>query len=232
MSFKKVIFPFFVGFITLRDLFRWAERYHLAPNIVGTLYDWSQHLADEGYLVLSSKVRHSEECLEIIEVLKKHLKRDVSPDALFSLSEKTSTVTKPILESLLSKKIPGFEHVVWTYQMRKMAVLLSKACDFKEPVLLIGETGGGKTTVCQLLSVIRQQELSIVNCHMHTEASDFLGSLRPVREHRENQKLFEWVDGPLVKSMKGGGFFLVDEISLADDSVLERLNSLLGNLLS
>ena len=212
-------------------MFRWAERYHLAPDIVGTLYDWSQHLADEGYLVLSSKVRHSEECLEIIEVLKKHLKRDVSPDALFSLSEKTSTVTKPILESLLSKKIPGFEHIVWTYQMRKMAVLLSKACDFKEPVLLIGETGGGKTTVCQLLSVIRQQELSIVNCHMHTEASDFLGSLRPVREHRENQKLFEWVDGPLVKSMKDGGFFLVDEISLADDSVLERLNSLLGNLL-
>lgn len=212
-------------------MFRWAERYHLAPDIVGTLYDWSQHLADEGYLVLSSKVRHSEECLEIIEVLKKHLKRDVSPDALFSLSEKTSTVTKPILESLLSKKIPGFEHVVWTYQMRKMAVLLSKACDFKEPVLLIGETGGGKTTVCQLLSVIRQQELSIVNCHMHTEASDFLGSLRPVREHRENLKLFEWVDGPLVKSMKDGGFFLVDEISLADDSVLERLNSLLGNLL-
>lgn len=215
------------GFITLRDLFRWAERYHLAPDTGGTLYDWSQHLADEGYLVLSSKVRHPDECLEIIQVLKKHLRRDVDPDALFSLSEKTSTVTKPILESLLSKKIPGFEHLVWTYQMRKMAVLLSKACDFKEPVLLIGETGGGKTTVCQLLSVIKQQELSIVNCHMHTEASDFLGSLRPVREHGENQKLFEWVDGPLVKSMKNGGFFLIDEISLADDSVLERLNSLL-----
>ncbi|XP_076758301.1 midasin [Xylocopa sonorina] len=215
------------GFITLRDLFRWAERYHLAPDTGGTLYDWSQHLADEGYLVLSSKARRPEECQEIIEVLKKHLKRDVDPDALFSLSERTSTVTRSILESLLSKKIPGFEHVVWTFQMRKMAVLLSKACDFKEPVLLIGETGGGKTTVCQLLSVIREQELSIVNCHMHTEASDFLGSLRPVRDHSETQKLFEWVDGPLVKSMKNGGFFLVDEISLADDSVLERLNSLL-----
>ncbi|KAK9303268.1 hypothetical protein QLX08_005030 [Tetragonisca angustula] len=215
------------GFITLRDLFRWAERYHLAPPVESGLYDWSQHLADEGYLVLSSKVRHPEECLEIIEVLRKHLKRDVVPDNLFSLSETTSTVTKPILESLLLRKISGFEHIVWTYQMRKMAVLLSKACEFKEPVLLIGETGGGKTTVCQLLSVIRQQELSVVNCHMHTEASDFLGSLRPVREHRENQKLFEWVDGSLVKSMKNGGLFLVDEISLADDSVLERLNSLL-----
>lgn len=39
--------------------------------------------------------------------------------------------------------------------------------------------------------------------------------------------MFEWHDGPLVESMKAGGLFLMDEISLADDSVLERLNSVL-----
>ena len=42
-----------------------------------------------------------------------------------------------------------------------------------------------------------------------------------------SEKMFEWVDGPLVKSMRDGRTFLVDEISLADDSVLERLNSVL-----
>lgn len=36
-----------------------------------------------------------------------------------------------------------------------------------------------------------------------------------------------WHDGPLVQAMKDGSLFLVDEISLADDSVLERLNSVL-----
>jgi hypothetical protein len=41
------------------------------------------------------------------------------------------------------------------------------------------------------------------------------------------QGIFEWEDGPLVKAMKDGDLFLVDEISLADDSVLERLNSVL-----
>lgn len=41
-------------------------------------------------------------------------------------------------------------------------------------------------------------------------------------------KLFEWVDGPLIEAMLRGSVFLADEISLADDSVLERLNSLLG----
>ena len=37
--------------------------------------------------------------------------------------------------------------------------------------------------------------------------------------------LFEWVDGSLVHSMKAGEYFLFDEISLAEDAVLERLNS-------
>jgi midasin len=38
-------------------------------------------------------------------------------------------------------------------------------------------------------------------------------------------KIFEWHDGILVQAMKDGGVFLIDEISLASDSVLERLNS-------
>ena len=40
----------------------------------------------------------------------------------------------------------------------------------------------------------------------------------------EDGRLFEWQDGPLVRAMKEAGVFLMDEISLADDSVLERLN--------
>ncbi|RUS90707.1 hypothetical protein EGW08_001511, partial [Elysia chlorotica] len=65
---------------------------------------------------------------------------------------------------------------------------------------------------------------------MHTESADFLGGLRPVRSHEDqesDQKLFEWKDGPLVQAMRDGAMFLIDEISLADDSVLERLNSVL-----
>ncbi|XP_034939027.1 midasin [Chelonus insularis] len=215
------------GFITLRDLFRWGERYRIAPN-VESLYDWSQHLADEGYLVLAAKVRRPEEAEEIREVIKKHLKRDVDPENLFSLHKNTSSVTRPILEKLLEKNIPGFENIVWTYHMRRMAVLVIKSCEFKEPVLLVGETGGGKTTVCQLVAAIRNKKLFVVNCHMHTESSDFLGNLRPIRDHSKNdKKLFEWIDGPLIEAMKNGDIFLADEISLADDSVLERMNSLL-----
>jgi midasin len=37
--------------------------------------------------------------------------------------------------------------------------------------------------------------------------------------------VFEWHDGILVEAMQEGGLLLIDEISLANDSVLERLNS-------
>lgn len=39
--------------------------------------------------------------------------------------------------------------------------------------------------------------------------------------------MFKWYNGPLVECMEKGDFLLVDEISLAEDAVLERLNSVL-----
>lgn len=48
-----------------------------------------------------------------------------------------------------------------------------------------------------------------------------------IQLHQRWQTIFMWHDGPLVQAMKDGSLFLVDEIPLADDSVLERLNSVL-----
>ena len=37
------------GYITLRDLFRWAERYHMASQeCTAKFFDWDQLLADNG----------------------------------------------------------------------------------------------------------------------------------------------------------------------------------------
>ena len=47
------------------------------------------------------------------------------------------------------------------------------------------------------------------------------------RLFQQCQALFEWQDGPLVTSMRRGDIFLLDELSLAEDAVLERLNSVL-----
>jgi len=58
---------------------------------------------------------------------------------------------------------------------------LRRCLEFSEPVLLVGETGTGKTTVCQMAAHNRGQHLHILNCNQHTEASDFLGGFRPSR---------------------------------------------------
>ncbi|XP_037827489.1 midasin [Lucilia sericata] len=217
---------------TLRDLFRWGVRYTLADKklLEDPKYDWNQHLVEEGYLVLSAKVRTEIELEVIDETLYKNFKKHVNLDRLFDTSGngETSLVTKYIIDEIHNFK--SRTDIVWTRNMTRMAVLTAKALQFDEPVLLVGPTGCGKTTVCQLLSTIRGVNLRILNCHMHTEGADFLGGLRPCRNNdsqQETKKIFEWADGPLIQSMEEGSYFMADEISLAEDSVLERLNCIL-----
>uniref|UniRef100_A0A671LK54 Midasin n=1 Tax=Sinocyclocheilus anshuiensis TaxID=1608454 RepID=A0A671LK54_9TELE len=206
------------GYITLRDLFRWAERYRLEEQN-DTSRDWLQHLADDGYMLLAGRVRKPEEALTIQNILEKHFKRTVNPDVLFSEAQVTSQFSD------IAGVPEEFGHVVWTQGMRRLAVLVGRALRFGESVLLVGDTGCGKTTICQLFAALAGQKFFSVNCHLHMETSDFLGGLRPA--DAEDGRLFEWRDGPLVLAMKQDGVFLMDEISLADDSVLERLNSVL-----
>ncbi|XP_013366227.1 PREDICTED: midasin isoform X4 [Chinchilla lanigera] len=219
------------GFITLRDLFRWAERYRLAEQTEKE-YDWLQHLANDGFMLLAGRVRKEEEVDVIQEVLEKHFKKKLCPQYLFSKESVLKFLGK--LSTQISALEPNkFSHIVWTEGLRRLAVLVGRALEFGEPVLLVGDTGCGKTTVCQMFAALANQKLYSVNCHLNMETSDFLGGLRPVRqrpndkEERDTSRLFEWHDGPLVLALKEDSFFLLDEISLADDSVLERLNSVL-----
>lgn len=198
--------------VTLRDLFRWAGR----PMV--TIED----LALNGYAVLAERLRHVEERTIVKETIERIFKVQLDVSSLYVLPD--DLVQR---QGLLT---------TWTKPMRRLFSLTRRAVENGEPVLLVGETGCGKTSVCQVLSQILQRELVILNCHQNTETSDFLGSLRPVRGDSANDggaggdkggPLFEWHDGPLVHCMREGKMLLVDEISLADDSVLERLNSVL-----
>lgn len=252
------------SFATLRDLFRWAMR-----EAVGY-----EELAANGYMLLAERVRNDEEKAVVKETIEKVMRVKLDMDAYY---EKLENKALMLLE--LS--------IVWTKAMRRLAVLVETSIKYKEPLLLVGETGCGKTTVCQILAHLLNKEIITVNAHQNTETGDILGAQRPVRNRfevrlnllkslisffslaqievslessledlikkyqqaksqvvekaeidpdqiafiEENIKnsamLFEWMDGPLVQAMKTGNFFLLDEISLADDSVLERLNSVL-----
>lgn len=262
------------SFATLRDLFRWAGR----PN------DTIEQLAANGYMLLCERVRKPEERVALKAVIERVMS-DKGPKVRI---DEDSLYAEDCPEITQHKQQTAAAHgVVWTKAMRRLYVLVSRAIANNEPVLLVGETGCGKTTVCQMLAAALGKELHTVNAHQNTETGDLIGSQRPVRNragiearlreqllaspllaieqeestdgllaaydqataaltkeqkqlhaqshsHVEIQEsrtrfkaLFEWADGSLVQAMRNGAFFLLDEISLADDSVLERINSVL-----
>ena len=92
-------------------------------------------------MLLAGRVRRTEETLIIQEVIEKHLKRKVDPSCLFTLTDNTSPTTAPILQEVTGAPSGEYGHIVWTYNMRRMATLVGQALKFGEPVLLVGDTG-------------------------------------------------------------------------------------------
>lgn len=160
-------------------------------------------------MLLGGRVRKSVEEDVIRQTIEKHFKRTISADRLFGVCSKLSDIDRlsplsaEILRSVRDRSSETFHHLVLTRSVRRVLVLAGRSSLFQEPVLLVGDTGSvlnselnclqlfipfccgrcGKTTVCQLFAALKGQQLFTVNCHMHTEAADFLGSLRPVRSH-------------------------------------------------
>ena len=60
-------------------------------------------------------------------------------------------------------------------------------CQFLKPLCMCYRCG--KTTVCQVYAELRRQALHLLNCHLHTESADFLGGLRPVRQHTDEKQV-------------------------------------------
>jgi midasin len=159
------------GFITARDLFRWAERH-------GNGYE---ELARDGYMLLAERLRNSEEKEVVQRVLEKHMRVKLDVNKLHDMeASETFEAVKKLAES--PEHVSTFGRIVWTKSMKRLFNLVEHCIRHCEPVLLVGETGCGKTMVCQLLALLHNQRLHILNCHQHSETSDFLGGLRPVRD--------------------------------------------------
>ncbi|KAG9103872.1 hypothetical protein FRC06_007401 [Ceratobasidium sp. 370] len=262
------------SFATLRDLFRWANRHSEGYN-EGSVGGNYQHLAEQGFMLLAERARRDDDRAVVKSVIEDIMRVKIDERALYDLAQQRIGV--PVsMES----------NVVWTGAMRRLFTLVATALRHNEPVLLVGETGSGKTSVCELLALATGRPLHSLSCHQNTETADLLGSQRPLRNRtalrdsavfeatrllqemgyvpldtalidldhtiqlvesalkscspeqlpslqqmlsslHHTTALFEWHDGPLIQAMHDGGLFLLDEISLADDSVLERLNSVL-----
>ena len=92
-------------------------------------------------MLLAGRVRKSEEADVIVTVLQKHLKRKVNPAELFKVDQKTRDYVRDMMQGIMGTAENDFEHIVWTYNMKRLAVLVGQATKYGEPVLLVGDTG-------------------------------------------------------------------------------------------
>lgn len=96
-----------------------------------------------GYMLLAGRCRNPLECKVIKEVIEIHMKRKLDSDMLFgdATVKKHSTGLSGFMTEVTTASLEEFKHIVWTYNMRRLAVLAGRALQFGEPVLLVGETG-------------------------------------------------------------------------------------------
>jgi cobaltochelatase CobS len=91
------------------------------------------------------------------------------------------------------------------------------------PVLLIGETGVGKTQSVRYLAWKTNNGLRRVNLNGATTVDEFLGKLLI------NEQGTYWVDGVLVDAMQAGDWMLLDEINACLPEIAFCLHSLLDD---
>jgi nitric oxide reductase NorQ protein len=90
--------------------------------------------------------------------------------------------------------------------MGKEIELFTSAYQNLIPVLLKGPTGCGKTRFMQHMAWRLKRPLVTISCHDDLTASDLVG--RYLIKGGETV----WVDGPLTRAVKAGGFCYLDEI--------------------
>jgi ATPase subunit of ABC transporter with duplicated ATPase domains len=123
--------------------------------------------------------------------------------------------------------------MAWTPAMRRLFSLVEACLLHKEPALLVGETGCGKTSVCQLLALLRGQKLRILNCHQHTETGDFLVRLAHFSHHiscylfslEREAMMFSVVPGKLQNAVTAAVIdkTLQPELSFRSEGILLRV---------
>lgn len=99
-----------------------------------------------GFFLLGARCRNAVDVDAVKRTLEKNLKREINTERLFS-------VESPYLsDEFRGRHAVG--NIVLTSMIRRMLVLVEQSWRFDEPVLIIGETGCGKTTVAQMLAKV------------------------------------------------------------------------------
>eukprot|EP00978_Attheya_sp_CCMP212_P021229 scaffold61822_cov52-Attheya_sp.AAC.2 len=139
----------------------------------------------KGFMLLAERLRENDEKDVVKEVIEEHFKISLSCDDIYygknAIARRELHQLTNMSESMEGATGLNTQAIAPTKGFLRLLTLVQRCIKQKEPVLLVGDTGCGKTTCVQLLAYMMRQKLLVVNCHATTETSDLLGSLRPLR---------------------------------------------------
>jgi midasin len=181
-----------LGRFSLRDLLKWCKRI----TGLGFCFDGSisqeqcNYIYTEAVDVFAAFPASFDNRLSIMKEIGNIWKAwDTTAETLYPLN-------KPIYQDSVTglqigrvflpyKKEPLHERIIPFVAIRSSLFVLERiACSVKhnEPVLLVGETGTGKTTLVQNLALRLGQKLTVLNMSQQSDAADLLGGFKPVNE--------------------------------------------------
>ena len=118
---------------------------------------------------------------------------------------------------------PFIPHLMPYQEHGKILETIAYAIQGDIPVLLIGETGVGKTAAVRHIAARTRNSLRRVNVNGSMTAEDFVGQLVV----RDGDTV--WEDGVLTEAMRNGYHLVIDEINAASAEILFVLHSLLDD---
>lgn len=110
--------------------------------------------------------------------------------------------------------------------IRRNCLRVLRAMQLPRAILLEGSPGVGKTSLVSAIAKAAGRTLVRINLSEQTDMMDLLGADLPVEGSSGE---FAWADGPLLHALKNGHWVLLDELNLANQTVLEGLNALLDH---
>ncbi|MGD8192034.1 AAA family ATPase [Brevibacillus ginsengisoli] len=92
-------------------------------------------------------------------------------------------------------------------------------------LLLKGGTGSGKTKLVEYIAKLLNKSLQSINCSVDLDSEALLGF--KTLTHEEDKAHIQFIDGPVIQSMKNGNFLYIDELNVAKPDVLSIVNGVL-----
>lgn len=104
---------------------------------------------------------------------------------------------------------------------------LSLGLEAKEPVLIVGPTGCGKSSMGLQLASICNQPMMRMNLHGDVRSADFIGDKTVSVDPESGQSVISFQYGILPKAMRMGAWLMLDELDAAQAHILFVLQAVL-----